>query len=327
MFFVNSGIIKHMNRTRYTIAIVLVVGILIWSGCAFDQWAVDQVVNVLSGAGGASVFTGEDDPELVGDALPFAIKMYEALLDVGPDNPKLLLTTGQAVSMYAFAFVQTPADMLPDTEYETKKQMLQRAKRLFLRGRSYVLRALDQQHPGFSELLQAKEVETALAMTGSEDIAYLYWYAASWMLAFSADSFDLSLLINLSEPAACMARVLELDETYANGAAHDVFISYYGGLPESMGGSEERARYHFQRSVEISGGESTAPYLSLATAVSVANQDVEEFRTLLEKVLSIDVEADPDNRLANILSQRKARWLLDHIEFYFLLPEEDGEEG
>ena len=146
------------------------------------------------------------------------------------------------------------------------------------------------------------------------------------MLAFTADSFDLTLLINLSEPVACMEKVLELDETYSNGAVHDVFISYYGGLPESMGGSQEKARHHFNRSVEISGGRSAAPYLALTTAVSVANQDVEEFRTLLEHVLSIDVDEDPDNRLANILSRRKAEWLLDHVDYFFLLPEEDEEE-
>ena len=34
--------------------------------------------------------------------------------------------------------------------------------------------------------------------------------------------------------------------------------------------------------------------------------------------LAIDVDADPYNRLANLVMQRRARWLLDNRELYFL---------
>jgi predicted anti-sigma-YlaC factor YlaD len=70
-----------------------------------------------------------------------------------------------------------------------------------------------------------------------------------------------------------------------------------------------------------------SPYVALATSVCVAEQDIGKFKELLNKALAIDIEARPQHRLANILTQRKARWLLDHIDNYFLLDEEDNLEG
>jgi len=52
---------------------------------------------------------------------------------------------------------------------------------------------------------------------------------------------------------------------------------------------------------------------------------VEEFRQLLAQALAIDPEDNPDNRLQILLSQEKARWLLDHIEDFFLIDLEEDQ--
>jgi predicted anti-sigma-YlaC factor YlaD len=39
---------------------------------------------------------------------------------------------------------------------------------------------------------------------------------------------------------------------------------------------------------------------------------------MLEKALAIDVDADPTTRLANVVAQRRARWLLAHQSELFL---------
>jgi predicted anti-sigma-YlaC factor YlaD len=57
--------------------------------------------------------------------------------------------------------------------------------------------------------------------------------------------------------------------------------------------------------------------------VSVHNQNAAEFRGLLGQALAVDVDAEPSSRLQNIVNQRHARWLLDHIGDYFL-EEESG---
>ena len=77
-------------------------------------------------------------------------------------------------------------------------------------------------------------------------------------------------------------------------------------------------RRHFDRAIEISKGKRAGTYVSFAENASVPAQNVAEFKVMLEKALAIDVDADPANRLANILAQRRARWLLSHINKLFL---------
>jgi hypothetical protein len=62
-------------------AIVLAVTLPSAVSCSLNRMAVRAVADALTSDGGSEVFTGDDDPELVGDALPFAVKMYESLID------------------------------------------------------------------------------------------------------------------------------------------------------------------------------------------------------------------------------------------------------
>jgi hypothetical protein len=50
----------------------------------------------------------------------------------------------------------------------------------------------------------------------------------------------------------------------------------------------------------------------------VKEQNAKEFRELLEKALAIDVDRRPEDRLANVIMQRRARRLLARIEDLFL---------
>ena len=76
--------------------------------------------------------------------------------------------------------------------------------------------------------------------------------------------------------------------------------------------SKERAREKLTR------GKKASPYVSLASSVAVRKQDYKTFKDLLRKALAIDPDAVPEWRLANILAQGKARWLLEHIPELFL---------
>jgi predicted anti-sigma-YlaC factor YlaD len=296
----------------------VILATLTFTSCSLNKLVVNRLADALT-SGSGTTFTGDDDPELVGAALPFALKTYEALLEQTPENTELLLATGSAFAMYANAFVQTPADMLPEMEFAQREAMLERAKKLYLRGRAYLLQAMEIRHPGFGTALEEGRQAPLLADMEGEDVPYLFWTAASWMGAFSTDAFDLELLMSVPKAVSLMERALEMEEGFGGGMIHDFFISYYGSVPEAMGGSEEKARHHFARAVTFSEGMSASPYVALATTVSVKNQDAAEFRELLGKALAIDPDASPENRLANTLSQRKAHWLLEHLEDFFLL--------
>jgi predicted anti-sigma-YlaC factor YlaD len=299
-----------------------IVCLLILSGCSINQFAVRTVAGFLSGSGESTVFTGDEDPELVGDALPFALKTYEALLAADPSNAPLALATGRAFVGYAYAFVQVPADELPYGRVEEQHAMRQRAKKLFLRAREYILRGLEIRHPGFRAALEKEGPPSALRLTRKVDADSLYWAGAAWMAAFSADPFDFAQIVTLPRAIALLQQVMTWDDTYGGGAVHEIFISYFGSAPADLGGSEEKARANFTRAVELSRGQRVGPYISLASTVSVKNQNAAEFRDLLGKALAVDVNARREDRLVNIINQRKAGWMLAHIDDYFL-----GEES
>lgn len=304
---------------------LLTVGLLatfLVASCSLEKMALKKVAGMLSSSSSGSVFTSDNDPDLVGDALPFALKLYESLLASIPDHEGLRLTTGSLYIMYANAFIQTPADMTPRREIETKEALLKRAKNLYLRGRDILLVALEKKNPSLLNQLKEREHEEALAPFGANDIPFLYWTAMGWLGAVAADPFDMKLLLTLPQAGALMKRVVALDPDYGRGAVDTFYVAYYGSLPDYMGGDLVKARDHFERAVAAAGEGDTSPLLVMAMTVSVKEQNSTEFKDLLERLLAVDPDAYPENRLVNLLNQRKARWLLQNIEDFFVVIEE-----
>ena len=61
-----------------------------------------------------------------------------------------------------------------------------------------------------------------------------------------------------------------------------------------------------------------SPLVSYAESVLVAEQKKKEFEQVLNEALAIDVEKTaPEQRLANVLAQRRAKWLLSKIDELF----------
>lgn len=288
-------------------------------GCSVNRFVMSKTADALSG-GSATVFSADDDVELVGDALPFSIKLYESILESTPNHPGLLLATGKLCVTYAFAYIQTPAEMLGNADIDRQVAQKARAKRMYVRGARYCMRGLQSAHPGFAAAFTGADLDGYLKreFTKKEDAQALYWTGMAWMGAYSLANFDIELSVNSARAVKLIMRSLQLDEAMDGGAIHEFLISYYGALPAIIGGSETKAREHFKRAVELSGGLKAGPYVSLAATVCVTKQDRAEFIALLEKALAIDPNADPANRLVNCITQKKARWMLDSIDNFFL---------
>jgi predicted anti-sigma-YlaC factor YlaD len=297
------------------------------AGCSLQKMAVKSVAGMLSSPSGTSTFTRDNDPELVADALPFALKFYESILDAVPDHRGLILQTGSLYIMYANAFLQTPGDMMPREEDGRRQALLARAKNLYLRGRDMLLKALEKKNPLLERQWKERRFEEAVASFGKEDVPLMYWAAAGWVAAFALDPFDMKLGITLPRAASLMDRVLALEPGFSRGAVHNFYVLYYGSLPDYMGGSVDKARDHFRQAVEAAGNHDLSPFLSLASTVDIKEQNAAEFRSLLGRVLAANPDDDPDTRLVNILNQRKARWLLDHLDDFFLLDEKKTPSG
>ena len=304
-------------RRRAT-ALALAATFVFAGGCSIRKLAVNSLAGALGGAG--DVFTSDEDPELVRDALPFALKTFETLVREAPENVDLLLSTCQGFLLYGHGFIEPEAERLELESYRAAQAERDRALKLYLRGRDYCFRALDLEVPGAREALQRRP-EEALGGTGAEDLDVLYWTAAAWGAAISLGIDRPELVVDLPAVRSLFERCLELDPDYRNGALHDAMISL-DGVSEDLGGSLERARRHFERALELNGGKRAGPYLAWA-AVSLRRQDRGEFERLLAAALEIDPDVDESERLLNLIAQRRARFLLDQADDLFL---EDLEE-
>lgn len=306
-------------------AVLVVMAALLSTGCSIKRMAMKSVAGSLAGSG--DVFASDDDPELIRDATPFALKSLEAMLVELPENEDLLLALCRNFTQYAFAFVQTDAELVEDQDYEEAARLRERALRLYLRARDYGLRALELDHSGLSEQIRM-DPEAVVASVGVHDVALLYWTGAAWGAAISLGKDRPDLVADLSAVIALERRALELEEDFGDGAIHEMMITLES-LPANMGGSLDRAQEHYERALELSGGHRAGTYVTLAENVAVQRQDRALFEHLLQTALAIDPDATPSLRLQNLLVQRRARHLLARIDDLFLdldLPEDNEPE-
>ena len=306
---------SHRPHTPLTSAVLLLaLAALLAGGCSIKRMAVNSVANSLSS--GPDVYGTDDDPELVRDALPFGLKTMESLLEALPTHEGLLVSLCKGYTAYTYAYVQSEGDLLVNTDYARATAQHERARKLYLRAQRYGLRALALRHKGIADSL-AMFPDRAAARITARELPALYWTAASWGSAISLGKDRPDMLADLPAIRALVQRGLQLDEKFEAGSFHEAAI-LLDALPEVMGGSVKSARDHFQRAVAISGDKRASPYMTLAQSVSVMKQDRAEFRRLLGRVLEFDPDADPSQRLATIVMQRKAKSLLERQDEFFI---------
>jgi len=285
------------------------------SGCSFKKLAVNKVGDAL--AAGGTTFASDDDPELVKAAVPFSLKLMESLLAESPRHEGLLGATASGFTQYSYAFVTQEADEMESKDYAASRELKVRARKLYLRARDYGLRGLEVRHRGFAKLVREKPME-AVGLARKRDVALLYWTAASWAGAISFAKDDPDLVADVPAVEAMIDRALQLHEAFGEGAIHNFLITYEMSRQGATGDPTERAKRHFERAMELSGGHQASPLVSYAEAVSVQRQDYKDFESLLNRAVAIDVNARPDLRLENLVMQRRAKWLLSRTDELFL---------
>jgi predicted anti-sigma-YlaC factor YlaD len=295
------------------IPILLVVSSL-GSGCA--RFAVNRVGNAMAGSG--STFASDNDPELIRQAVPFALKLEESLLAESPNHRGLLLATTSGFTQYSYAFVQEDADELEAKDLTAATAMRIRARKLYLRARNYGLRGLEVSHRGFDRALQA-DPKKAVRVARKRDVPQLYWTAAAWGAAISVSKDQPDIVADLPKMEALIDRALELDESFDHGAIHTFLISYEMARPGvKVDEAAARAKQHFERAMQLSDGQLASPLVAYAEAVCVQKQQRAEFEKLLKQALVIDVDQKTEWRLANLVMQRRAKWLLSRTDELFV---------
>lgn len=286
------------------------------SGC-ITKMATGAVADALSGSGG--VYGQDEDPELVRDAVPFALKTMEGVLVEQPEHVGLLVALTSGFVQYGYAFVEQEAYAIQEDDLDRAEKLRWRAGRFYVRALGYGLRGLEVKVEGAAKRLRT-EPDVVLAAYEAEDVPLLYWTAAAWGLVIASSNLDPAALANLPTLKRIVDRAIELDPDWNDGTLYELRASVAGATP---GADLDAVEADYRTAIELNGGRRAGTYVSLAENVHVKKQQARAFMNDLKKALAIDVDAHVDDRLANVIMQRRARTLLSRIEDLFLEVPED----
>gem|GEM_PF-335101 len=321
---------------------------MVLMSCSVQDMAMNAIGNALGGdgtikedtKGASSVFLEDSDSILIGDALPFTIKMYEALLSMNDKHIGMNFTTGMLFVMYANAYIELPNEKNKN-DLVLYTVGLNRAKMTYYRGRNLILKAIDLKYEGFKKAIENNDISEFLAKFKKEDSNMLYWLIASYLSPFKIDTAgnQLNLLSTVKDSLIpILLKINELDPDYGNGSLDELMILYYSlinNINPSHGLSkkeiEQKIDYHYKHALNLNNSHSISTYetyvpILVSRAIKKENDffnsedengdfdcDIytevqnlyNEANGLVNKALVIDIDKYVENRLMNIMSRDK----------------------
>jgi predicted anti-sigma-YlaC factor YlaD len=308
----------HSSRIRVFLAFFLALAL---NGCSVRKFAVNKLGDSLANSG--TTFSSDNDPDFVGQAIPFSLKLIESLLAETPQHRGLLFAAASGFTQYSYVYVQQPSEVIESTDVEKSAELRTRARNLYLRARDYGLRGLETKHRGFTAALN-ENPKSAVRVARAADVPLLYWTAVSWGAAIALSKDHPELVAEQPQVESLIDRAYELDPGYEHGVIEQYLISYESARQGVRGDFALRCKEHFDRAVQLSAGQLASPFVAYAESVSIQKQNRVEFDSLLKKALEVNPDARPEWRLSNLIMQRRARWLLSREDELFLEPVPEG---
>jgi hypothetical protein len=199
-----------------------------------------------------------------------------------------------------------------------------RASLAYLRAREVTIEGLDMRHPEDGGLLAAEHQgfeafqEHLQRFTDPNVDAPLLLFATySWARWIGLHRDDMNAIADLAFVQAMSERVVQLNEGYFDYAPVALHGGLIGSRPAALGGDPATARTEIERAIEATQRHNVMYLVTEAQIVAVALQDRALFRHLLEEAIAFDVDSVPDQRLTNIIAQRRARRWLSRIDELF----------
>lgn len=313
-----SGIGEQLKGFTTGFLFVIMVGTL--SGCSAKHVAVDQIASMVDT--GMAAFEADDDMVMLKAAFPGNIKLLEALLVNQPNNYNMHVLLARLYGSYAFAFPETEMEVagLADDEAETGPDptvLRATANRYYQKGAAYALRALELKYPGISQRLRDKDL-SAESIVGMQigDVPALFWYGFNLGAHVNLNKNSVRALAQAHLAVKAMQRVIELDATYYHGGAHLFFMVWYGSRSPMMGGSQDKAKKHYQAAQAIAGNELFLGDLYYARFYLYQAGEREAFLEKLKKVVASQDKV-PELLMLNAVAAARATAYIDAVDEFF----------
>jgi tetratricopeptide (TPR) repeat protein len=250
----------------------------------------------------SSTIVNSDDLTLVKTGAPAYLLMIDSLISKDPENKDLLSTASMLYTAYADLFVKNI-----DRSRKMADKALNYANRAICLERNNACRLKSKTFEEFGKIIltmKKKQVPTLFALGNA-------W--ASWIMA---NKNDFNAIADISHIELIMQRVIELDETYKDGAAYLYLGTLATLLPPALGGKPETGKHYFEKAVRLSKGKNLMVKVLYAKLYAKMIFD----RKLHDQLLKDVIAADPyvsGYTLVNIRAQIQAGELIESADEYF----------
>ncbi len=313
---------------RYARASALTLALcttLVTSACKLEKFAADSTVKVAEA--GALGFNAFWDYEIFGQAVPGAILQSEALVQISPDNEKLLTGLSRTYVVYAYGWLSAEWELADQRgDFEAADELEARIRKLYDRSTYLAMKVVHahDREKQLSKVLATKKVDQLKpylqrVFKDKEDVPGLYWAGLSWGSMMANSGGDMNVLADAPLARALLERSVELDPGYADAGALGVLGTVEGSFPEIFGGDLSKAKAYYDRALEVCKRRNHLILLSYAKTYAVAKQDRELFMSLLNEILTAPDQGD-DIRMNNVVAQVRAKRYLKRVDEWFPPP-------
>jgi hypothetical protein len=245
----------------------------------------------------------QTDLDLVCDGTPAFLLMIDSLLVSEPNNVKIVASGVQAYVAYTAALDACG-------RHGRSVQVSEKAKQYGVK-----LLSLLGHFPGHSG--DSLAFTSYFSEVDDDQVSYLFWGGYGWATWIGYQGGSPESMIDLVKVEKIMLRVVEVDESCYQGAAHIFLGAYYGSRPTLLGGKLEESRKHFEKALLLCKRQFLPALVAYAETYAKMTFDRQLFSALLQEVLDFPISNNPEQALVNQVAKRNARKLLDSIDTYF----------
>ena len=185
----------------------------------------------------------------------------------------------------------------------------------FEKGTNEAELAVGQMFPKYrSKFCSRQPFASALAQVDKSGHEAMYWYATN--LGKYALATSIVVVLNQKDRIkGMMQKILDEDAGFNYYAANRYFGAFYTKIPFPDGDLPTSAG-HFQASIDAAPSYlATRVLYADLNATKAGNKEL--FKRLLDEVVAFDIETAPEIKPENAAEQRKAKELLEELDFIF----------
>ena len=263
------------------------------SGCSVSSKMMVQLSDTI---------VNNDDPAMVEAGAPAYLLMIDSLISQDPEDKDMLTTAALLYTAYADLFV---TDKIRSGKLAAKA--LNYAEKVICLSDRQACSLTEKPYDDFTSAVDSLDKNSLPA---------LFSLGAAWSGWIMANTDDFNALADISRIEDIMKKVVQLDESYRDGAAYLYLGTLATFLPPALGGRPEQGRAFFEKAIALSKGKNLMAKVMYARLYAKTVFD----RTLHDRLLTEVLAADPvaaGYTLMNTHARQQAKILLDGADDYF----------